>query len=74
MPNRDGTGPFGKGSGTGKGRGPCGCGMKRGGRRFSDTENAKLTKDEQKKILEAEIKEIDAEKQQIEKRLKELKE
>ena len=74
MPNRDGTGPFGKGPGSGRGRGPCGCGMKRGGRMFSDTENAKLTKDEQKKILEAEIKEIGAEKQQIEKRLKELKE
>lgn len=32
MPNRDGTGPWGKGAGTGWGRGPCGCGRQRGWR------------------------------------------
>jgi len=32
-----------------------------------------LTKEEQKKILEAELKEIEAEKQEIEEKLKELK-
>jgi len=36
-------------------------------------EQAALTKEEQKKILEAELKEIEEEKQEIEKRLKELR-
>jgi len=29
MPNRDGTGPMGRGAGTGFGRGPCGWSMQR---------------------------------------------
>ncbi len=80
MPGQDGTGPIGNGPLTGRGLGPCGCGMRRGfGRGFGRgfywryAEPAALTKEEQKKILEAELKEIEAEKQGIEKRLKELK-
>lgn len=73
MPRGNGTGPYGCG---------CGCGheMRRefsrgygrdfgGGYRNPST----LTKEEEKKILEAELKEIDSEKQEIEKRLKEMK-
>ncbi|PIU62721.1 hypothetical protein COX58_00230 [archaeon CG_4_10_14_0_2_um_filter_Archaea_38_6] len=63
MPNKDGTGPLGMGRVTGRGLGPCGRGMKRGfGRCLAGT----LTKDEEKKILENE-------KEEINKRLEELK-
>ena len=37
------------------------------------TEPVELTKEEQKKILEAELKELEAERQEIDKMLKELK-
>jgi hypothetical protein len=37
-------------------------------------ETAKLTKEEEKKILKAELREIEEEKQEIEKKLKELEE
>lgn len=72
----DGTGPQGLGPMTGRGLGPCGCGMRRGfgrgyGRRFGFSVN--LTDKEEKKILEEELKEIDLEKQAIEKRIKEIK-
>lgn len=82
MPRQDGTGPNGQGSMTGRGLGPCGRGMRRGfgrgmgwrcGGRYSYNEPVNLTKTEEKKILEAELKEIDLEKQEIEKRLKEIK-
>lgn len=80
MPGQDGTGPLGLGPLTGRGLGPCGCGMRRGfgrglgrGMGFRYTRPVTLTKEEQKKILEAELKEIEAEKQEIEARLKELK-
>jgi len=78
MPGFDGTGPQGQGPLTGRGLGPCGCGMRRGfGRGFGKglgfRRQVTLTKDEEKKILEAEIKEIELEKQEIAKRLKELK-
>ena len=33
MPNRDGSGPKGKGPNTGGGRGPCGKGGRKGGRK-----------------------------------------
>ena len=33
MPNRDGTGPLGKGPGTGRGLGSCGDGRPKGGGR-----------------------------------------
>jgi hypothetical protein len=78
MPRFDGTGPLGYGSMTGRGFGPCGRGLafRRGfGRGFGRgyAEPVILTKEEQKKILESELKEIEAEKQEIEKRLKDLK-
>ena len=82
MPRQDRTGPLGQGPMTGRGLGPCGSGMRRGfGRgmgwrcwgRFPYAEPVTLTKDEEKKILEAELKEINLEKQDIEKRLKEIK-
>lgn len=82
MPRQDGTGPNGQRAMTGRGLGPCGRGMRRGfGRgmgwrcwgRFQYNEPVNLTKTEEKKILEAELKEIDLEKQEIEKRLKEIK-
>ncbi|KYK24450.1 hypothetical protein AYK26_06710 [Euryarchaeota archaeon SM23-78] len=87
MPGRDGSGPLGEGPLTGRGLGPCGRGLARGrgfGRGFGrglglgrglgwrarfawdyPTEPVELSKEEEKKILEAE-------KQEIEKRLKEL--
>lgn len=80
MPSFDGTGPLGQGPLTGRGLGPCGCGMRRGfGRGFGRVLGLRyakpvaLTEAEEKKILEAELKEIEAEKQAIEKRLKEMK-
>ncbi len=78
MPGFDGTGPAGQGTMTGRGLGPCGCGMCRGfgrgfGRRLGFRQQVVLTNEEEKKILEAEFKEIELEKQEIEKRLKELK-
>ncbi|RJQ17053.1 hypothetical protein C4573_03275 [Candidatus Woesearchaeota archaeon] len=79
MPNMDGTGPRGLGSLTGRGLGPCNGGMRRGfgrgfGRRrgFRCVEPAALSEADQKKILEAELKDIDLEKQEIERRLKEF--
>jgi hypothetical protein len=78
MPGQDGTGPLGLGPLTGRGLGPCGCGMRRGfgrgyGRDFGFRRQVTLTKEEKKKILEAELKEIDLKKQEIEKRIKEMK-
>jgi len=75
MPNRNGTGPLGQGAMTGKGMGPCGCGQRRGfgggrGMGFRNSTTIVLTKEEEKKILEAELKEIDLEKQEIENKLK----
>ena len=77
MPGQDRTGPLGLGALTGRGFGPCGQGLRRGfsrgfGRRFAYSQ-ASLTEQEEKKILEAELKDIEAEKQEIEKRLKEIK-
>ncbi len=78
MPRQDGTGPLGQGAMTGRGLGPCGGGMRRGfgrgrGRGFGFRRPITLTKEEEKKILEAELKEVDLEKQEIEKRLNEIK-
>ena len=64
MPNMDGTGPQGIGAMTGRGFGNGLVGYRR---------QATLTKEEEKKILEAKLKELDLEKQDIEKRLKEIK-
>jgi hypothetical protein len=76
MPNQDKTGPLGQGAMTGRGLGPCGNGIprfQRAGRGFgrgfcfrAGYAPITLTKEEEKKMLEAE-------KQEIEKRLKELK-
>ncbi|HLC57896.1 MAG TPA: DUF5320 domain-containing protein [Candidatus Nanoarchaeia archaeon] len=81
MPGMDGTGPMGLGQLTGRGFGHCGCGMRRGfGRAFGFRRGlgigygqVALTKEEERKILEAELKEVEAEKSEIEKRLKEKK-
>lgn len=87
MPGYDRTGPQGSGPMTGRGLGPCGrgFGFRRGfGRGFGGgfgrgfgfwdySEPASLSLSDQKKILEAELSEIDAEKKQILKKLSELK-
>jgi len=80
MPGQNRTGPLGLGALTGRELGPCGCGMQRRfgrgfGREigFKYTKPAVLTEAEEKRILEAELKEIDLEKQEIEKRLKDMK-
>ncbi len=80
MPTQDRTGPMGQGSLTGRGFGPCGRGMRRGfgrgfgrGCGFRFIEPIVLNENEEKQILEAELKEIELEKQEIEKRLKEIK-
>jgi len=89
MPGFDGTGPRGEGPLTGRGLGPCetgigrvaGSGFGRGLRfgccpfalRTPIALDANLSKDDEKKILVEELKELEAEKQEIEKRLKELK-
>lgn len=72
MPGNNKTGPEGQGPMTGRGLGPCGAGraFRKGfgrGRGFGWRANqeVELSKEEQKKILEAE-------KVEIEKRLKEL--
>ncbi len=78
MPAQDRTGPLGEGPLTGRGFGPCGRGFGRGFRRgfgfrrFAFGEEINFTKEQEKKVLEAEIAEIEAEKTEIEKRLKEL--
>jgi len=80
MPNMNGTGPQGMGAMTGKGLGPCGGGMRRGcgrgfgrGLGFGYRRQVTLTKDEEKKILEADLKNIEFEKEAIQNRLKEMK-
>ena len=86
MPAMDGTGPEGRGALTGRRLGPCGrgfarrLGIRRGfGRglgfraRTFLGEPITLTEAEEKKILKAELKEIEDEKKEVEKRLKELK-
>ncbi len=73
MPNFDGTGPRGLGPMTGRGLGPCGRGYRRGygfGRFYGFGRS--LTKSEEKKLLEEELKEIDRIKKEIEERLKDL--
>ena len=87
MPTRDGTGPLGQGPLTGRGLGPCGAGIgfRRGfGRGIGRgrglalgccpvANQADLTAEEEKKILAAELKELDSDKVEIQKRLKALK-
>jgi len=81
MPGFDGTGPLGQGR-LGRGFGPCGrgFGFRRGfGRgfgwgqqRFHAFNTAALTRDDEKKALEAELAQIIAEKEALEKELKEM--
>jgi len=76
MPAQDKTGPEGQGQATGRGLGPCrrGLAFRHGFERgYWCRQPITLSKEEEKKILEAEIKEIDLEKEEIEKRIKELK-
>jgi Family of unknown function (DUF5320) len=82
MPNRDGTGPERKGPRTGRGMGPCGLGFARRlgargvgrgfGFRVQSVEPVVLTEDEERKVLRKELEDIEAEKAEVEKRLKEL--
>jgi hypothetical protein len=82
MPGFDGTGPLGYGPLTGRGLGPCGRGLafRRGfGRgfrryyRYPVVQPITLTKEEQKKILEEEKRELELELKAIQEKLKELK-
>jgi hypothetical protein len=87
MPGYDQTGPAGYGPGTGRGLGPCGRGMafRRGfsrgyGRGFCRWnyfgpywyEPRPRSKEDEKKMLEADLKGIEAEKAEIQRRLREL--
>lgn len=85
MPGMDKTGPLGQGPLTGRGLGPCGAGARRGFgrgmgrgfgmgcRRFAMAgQPVVLSESDEKKILEQELKELDLDKQDVEKRLKEL--
>lgn len=86
MPNKDKTGPEGKGPMTGRGLGNCnkrmirGIGLRnnnKGFRRFGFRQagyenDIELDKDQQIKILEENKKEIKKELEDIEKKLKEL--
>ncbi len=73
MPGFDGTGPMGQGPMTGMGMGPCGRGLRRGFRGGPGYGRlAPLSKDEEKTILAAQLKELDAERQEIAKKLQEL--
>jgi len=78
MPAKDKTGPFGEGALTGRGFGPCSgefvppCffGRGRGVQRMSLSQPFEMTKEQEKKILGEQLAELEAEKKEIEKRLK----
>ncbi|MGD9276701.1 MAG: DUF5320 domain-containing protein [Candidatus Pacearchaeota archaeon] len=81
MPGQDRTGPLGEGAMTGREMGLCkgkSQGFRRNfGRGFGkrcrrNFGNIILTKSDEKKILEAELTELEAEKSDVEKRLKGL--
>ena len=72
MPNQDQTGPLGQGQLTGRGLGPCGRGLRQGFNR-GFRQRVILTQDQEKKILEEELKEMELDKKEIEKRLKDIK-
>lgn len=88
MPNLNGTGPLGQGKMSGRGLGPCcgeaGAGTRRdfgGGRgrgrgrcmARAIAQTASLSSEEQAKILNERLKEIEEEKKSIESKLDELK-
>ncbi|MFC1742338.1 DUF5320 domain-containing protein [Nanoarchaeota archaeon] len=77
MPGYDRKGPRGEGPLTGKGFGACGGNKPMIGfcRRHMNRFRSGLrqtSKEEEKAVLENELKEMDAERQEIEKRLKEI--
>ncbi len=71
MPGQDRTGPMGAGALSGRGLGPCGRGAGFGFRRGFGRRT--VTPTEEKEILQDELKAIEQEKTEIEKRLKEIK-
>ena len=87
MPAQDGTGPMGQGPLTGRDLGPCGTGLgfRRGFRRYGMgfrrgfgfripfVERIALTKEQEKKVLQKELAEIETEKKEIEEALKKIK-
>jgi hypothetical protein len=84
MPAQDKTGPQGQGPLTGRGLGSCGEGLnfRRGFRRFGRgfgfcrvpfVERVSLTKEQEKKILQEELAELEAEKKELEEALKKIK-
>jgi len=89
MPAQDRKGPIGQGAMTGRGAGPCnsdgtmpvccrgfqrGRGFGRGfGWRIQMTQPVELSKEQEKKILEAELAELEAEKKELETVLKKIK-
>jgi hypothetical protein len=67
MPWRDGTGPFGYGPMTGRWIGPCGRGVWR-----HPFYGPKLTKEEERAVLEDGVKELETEIKSAKERLAEL--
>ncbi|MFH1787269.1 MAG: DUF5320 domain-containing protein [archaeon] len=73
MPEQDQTGPLGQGPMTGRGFGSC-RGFRRGfGRGFFVSGQLNLTSEQEKKILEAELAELETEKKELESALKKVK-
>jgi len=82
MPGLDQTGPAGCGPGTGRGMGPCGRGMAnrrgpvqgpgRGICRRYYVNSEPLSMEAKKQLLEAELRRLDAEKTEIQRRLTSL--
>lgn len=74
MPRQDGTGPMGQGSMTGRGMGPCRGGIRgRGMRRGMGWFGGRLSKDEEKEILEEEKKYLEEELEEVKKELSSVK-
>jgi len=72
MPNKDRTGPLGSGALSGRGLGPCGQGMRRGsGRGFGRGMGARCIQPANIS-LEAELKQIESEKEAVEKKLAQM--
>lgn len=76
MPGQDGTGPMGRGPMTGRGMGPCGRGIRRGFGRFcygaKYFDRPVMTNDQEKVILENEMKILQEDLEAIKKRIAEL--
>lgn len=74
MPGFDGTGPRGMGPMTGRGMGPCGGGYGYGrGVRYGASYPSRITKKEEREILENELDAIQEEMNDVKSRLDELK-